>query len=147
MPPLSDYFAWLCLFIFINADRFSQGVSMGVKDGFLKPGQNLMIEGEVTNSCYWIQKGELRITIREHGKTKELRKVGPGELLGEMAFFDNQPRSCTVTALTDCQFLTLHREDFEDLINDQPVWIKKIISTLSDRLRTLTGEVEHKKVA
>ncbi len=108
---------------------------MAKKDGFLKAGQILILEGEESTECFWVQKGQLRATVRENGRTRELRLIGPGELVGEMAFFDQQPRSCTVTAVTDCQFLVLHREDFAEMLDGQPVWIKKIIQTLSDRLR------------
>lgn len=108
---------------------------MSKKDGFLKAGQNLLLEGEETTDCYWLQVGKMRATVRENGKTRELRVIGPGELIGEMAFFDQKPRSCTITAITDCQFLVLHREDFQEMLDGQPAWIKKIIQTLSERLR------------
>jgi CRP-like cAMP-binding protein len=108
---------------------------MSKKDGFLKAGQILVLEGEESTECFWLQKGTMRATVRDSGKTRELCLIQSGELIGEMAFFDQKPRSCTVTAVTDCQFLVLHREDFAEMFDSQPMWIKKIIQTLSDRLR------------
>ncbi len=120
---------------------------MSKKDGFLKAGQILIYEGEESNECYWIQSGEMRVTVRSGNATQELRIIGPGELVGEMSFVDERPRSTTVTAITDCQFLTLHREDFKEMIDSQPKWIKKIILTLSERLRSNAENKKTKKAS
>lgn len=108
-------------------------------NGFLKAGEVLIEEGAEDNACYWLQKGRLQVTVKdERGKSQVVRVVKAGEIVGELAFFDKEPRSCTVHAVTNCEFLTLHREEFEDLIENQPKWIKKIIESLIYKLRTQT---------
>lgn len=104
-------------------------------NGYLKPGEMLIQEGAADDCCFWLQKGELEVFTHMNGEKKVIRQINEGELVGEMAFFDQQPRSCSVRAVTECQYMVLHREEFIDLVEDQPKWIKKMIDTLISRIR------------
>ncbi len=105
-------------------------------NGYLKAGETLIVEGAEDNACYWIQKGRLQVTTKDSsGKVKVVNTLKAGDIVGEMAFFDNKPRSCTVHAITNCEYMTLHREEFEELIANQPKWVGKIISSLIDKVR------------
>lgn len=105
------------------------------ESGFLKPGEILIHEGETDDYCYWITKGELVVSTEINGIRTILGNLGTGDLVGEMSFIDDSPRSCTVTASTECQFMKLHRKDFEEMVEAQPKWVKKIIRSLSERLK------------
>lgn len=105
-------------------------------NGFLKAGDTLITEGSLDNACYWIQKGRLQVTVKDSsGKAQIVNSVKAGDIVGEMAFFDSAPRSCTVHAVTDCEYITLHREEFQELMDAQPKWINKIIQSLIQKLR------------
>ena len=105
-------------------------------NGHLSPGDFLIKEGQKSNNLYWLQEGELQILKQVEGKKhKILGTIKAGELVGEIAFIDQKPRSASVRALTDCQVITLHYDDFKDMIEEQPKWVKKIINTLCNRIR------------
>jgi CRP/FNR family cyclic AMP-dependent transcriptional regulator len=61
-------------------------------------------------------------------------KAEDGVYFGEMALLENETRSATVTALTDCSLLELHREDFLDLIWHNPVMGIKLLLRLAQVL-------------
>ena len=105
-------------------------------NGHLKAGDFLIKEGDKSSDLYWLQEGELQVLkLIEGKKHKILRTIKAGELVGELAFLDQKPRSASVRAVKDCQILTLHHDDFKDMLGAQPEWIKKIIATLCDKIR------------
>jgi CRP-like cAMP-binding protein len=72
-----------------------------------------------------MQEGEVEITKRlgivlDEAVPREriiIRlKAEEGVCFGEMALLENEPRSATVTAVTECQLLEIGREDFMALI-------------------------------
>jgi CRP-like cAMP-binding protein len=70
--------------------------------------------------------------------TRGNRKVGTlsaGQVFGEMALLDNQPRSATVTALEPTQMLVVHGPAFRKLLHKVPGMTEAVLATLCQRLR------------
>ena len=61
----------------------------------------------------------------------------PGDFFGEMSLLDGEPRSATVTAVTDLRLLVVDRSHFWRLLNDTPDLLRRILVTLSRRVRRL----------
>jgi CRP-like cAMP-binding protein len=54
--------------------------------------------GEVGDQFYLVMEGEVRLS-RQEGKTEiEVGRISPGGLVGEMSFFDRQPRTVRLRA-------------------------------------------------
>ncbi|MCO5143941.1 MAG: cyclic nucleotide-binding domain-containing protein [Oligoflexia bacterium] len=107
----------------------------------LKKGDPLMKEGETSNSMYWVQSGTLRLFKKKGTGFIELGVVHSGEVVGEMSFLDNQPRSASVEALQPCDIIEIPRGKFDEFINAQPSWMKSLVHTLVKRLRTTNNRV------
>ncbi len=107
----------------------------------LKKGDPLMKEGDMSNSMYWVQSGTLRLFKKKGQGFIELGVVHSGEVVGEMSFLDNQPRSASVEALQPCDIVEIPRGKFDEFINAQPTWMKSLIQTLVKRLRTTNNRV------
>lgn len=107
----------------------------------LKKGEALMKEGDTSNSMYWVQGGTLRLFKKKGTGFIELGVVHSGEVVGEMSFLDNQPRSASVEALQPCDIVEIPRGKFEEFINAQPSWMKSLIQTLVKRLRTTNNRL------
>lgn len=54
--------------------------------------------GDVGDALYFVVKGEIALTFDDHGEEREIVRAGSGEMLGEMSFFDKQPRSVRLVA-------------------------------------------------
>ena len=51
-----------------------------------------------------------------------LETVGPGDILGEMALVDDEPRSAMVIARTDCLLTRISRQHFLTLVQRTPAF-------------------------
>lgn len=108
----------------------------------LEKGDTLLHEGENSHSMYWLQKGQLSVH-KKHGNSEILLgHVYSGEIVGEMSFLDDEPRSATVRALTDCELLEIHNEKYEKIFLTQPKWLQVLIRTLLDRLRRANARIK-----
>jgi CRP-like cAMP-binding protein len=61
----------------------------------------------------------------------------PGDFFGEMSLLDGEPRSATVTAITDLRMLVVDRTHFWRLLNETPDLVRRILVILSGRIRRL----------
>jgi CRP/FNR family cyclic AMP-dependent transcriptional regulator len=107
----------------------------------LKKDEVLLHEGEQSSNMYWVSSGKLVVTRQRGAGAVTLGHIGPGELVGEMSFLDGEPRSATVTAVTDCELVEVPRLVFEDVIRKQPVWFQGLLRILTDRLRKINQRI------
>jgi CRP-like cAMP-binding protein len=61
----------------------------------------------------------------------------PGDFFGEMSLLDGEPRSATVTAVTDLRLLVVDRLSFWRLLSEAPDLVRRILTVLSRRVRRL----------
>lgn len=65
----------------------------------LKAGDYLVRQGEVSDDLYFIETGQVTAQLEtSDGKTLRLRTMGPGTIVGEVAFYLGVPRSASVVA-------------------------------------------------
>jgi CRP-like cAMP-binding protein len=67
----------------------------------------LVTEGEYSRKMFVIKKGRARVFKTYLGQKVTLSILGAGEVFGELSFFDAEPRSASVEALTELTALTL----------------------------------------
>ncbi|BAT55662.1 Cyclic nucleotide-binding domainprotein [Nostoc sp. NIES-3756] len=94
-------------------------------------------QGEEGRSLYIIVSGRVRVHIGD----KQLAEVDQGKYFGEMAVFDTQPRSASVTTMEPCEFLELTQEQLYDAIEETPEIAVNIIRELSRLIRHLNDNV------
>lgn len=106
----------------------------------LKKGDILIRENEESRNLYWVQSGELTVLkkVADRSLKMNINTLKKGDLVGELSFIDQRPRSATVQALTDCELIKLDYDEFQKLLQQQPKWIIKIMNTMSDKLRKLS---------
>lgn len=111
----------------------------------LKKGEVLINEGDSSNTIFILRSGELAIYKydKESKSHNNIGHVQPGELVGEMSFLDNLPRSATVKASTDCVVSLLNRADFDKLFLAQDPLFQTLIKTLSERLRKTNRQIHY----
>jgi CRP/FNR family cyclic AMP-dependent transcriptional regulator len=61
-------------------------------------------------------------------------KAEDGVYFGEMTLLENEVRSATVTALSDCLLLELHQKNFLEMIHRRPALGVKLLLRLSQVL-------------
>jgi CRP-like cAMP-binding protein len=65
----------------------------------------------------------------------EIARVYANEVLGELSFFDRQPRSASAVALTEVEVMELKFEGLDKLWNQIPEYMKTIMASVAERLR------------
>lgn len=113
------------------------------KHTVLKRGATLFAKDNPGNSLYVVISGTVKISISSlDGRNAILNFVGPGELVGEMALLDGQPRSADATANTNCEIFVIDRRDFLPFVRSQPTLAMKFVELLCARLRQTSDQVE-----
>ena len=96
----------------------------------------VFFENEEGDTLFMILEGRIKVTILgDDGREIILTMLGPGDLFGEMALLDNEPRSATAIAVEETELLSLHRIDFQTVIVENPEVSAALIKVLSARLR------------
>jgi len=82
--------------------------------GVFEPHSNIVIEGELSGGLYLILEGLVGIfkSNKLSGDAYDVGQLREGSFFGEMSLVDENPRSATVRALTDCKLFFLSKETF-----------------------------------
>lgn len=108
---------------------------MAGQNFILKRGDVLFREGDSSIGMYIVRKGSIQVFLERGGKTTKLATVGAGSMLGEMALFDNKPRSASAVAFEDTEVTLINNQDFAKILKQIPKWFVSLMTTLSTRLR------------
>jgi len=106
-------------------------------------GGKVFREGASADCIAFVTCGEVEVKKQTEFQGKEivLACMTKGTLVGELALFDDQPRSATVEATMDTELLVLRRKSLDAFIEDHPALgikvLKGISRVLSLRLRQL----------
>ncbi len=97
--------------------------------------ETIFEEGTIGEDFFLINSGEVSVRAGQAGALREVARLKEGDFFGEMALFDDEPRSATCVAATPCTLLVLDRSHFYSLIEQLPQLGVAICRTLSQRLR------------
>lgn len=102
----------------------------------LKKNQELFEEGDTPDAMYVIQKGRLAITKKKGNTFITLAELKPGDLLGEMTFFDKSPRSAGARSTMDgTEVIELPFTALDKQWSALPTWVKSIVKAINGHLR------------
>jgi len=117
-------------------DRALLDLTGNLQRRVLHSGDVIFHQGDSGAACYLIQEGRVRIfVLDEDGHELSVRVIGPGEIIGEMALFDDSPRSASAVAMTETRFLILQQRVLQQCIHEHPHFAISLLQTLSRRLR------------
>ncbi len=108
----------------------------------VKKGEYLFREGEPSLAMYVIKSGKLGILKSKGNSEITLAELGPGDMLGEMAFFDQKPRSASARALADTAVIELPFKALNAQFKNFPEWSKAIMRTVNNHLRNANQKIK-----
>lgn len=101
-----------------------------------KAGEIIMKQGDIGTCAYIIEKGRVEITVeKSDGRVQSVGTRGEGTMIGEMALIDKAPRTATVTAIEDCEFLIISDKDFEKRLDNADPILKMTTHVILTRYR------------
>jgi CRP-like cAMP-binding protein len=94
-------------------------------------GSVIFKEGETRKSMYVVKTGEVDLLVC--GELVET--VAEDGFFGEMALIDQEPRSATAVAKTDCSLIAINEKQFLFMVQETPFFAIMVMRTLAGRLR------------
>ncbi len=102
-----------------------------MKQVHVAAGDTIIRKGELGDSMFVILSGEVEIYDEE----TLLAEMGRGDIFGELALLDAEPRSATVIAQTAATLFRIDQEDFYDLMEERGEVLRNVMRVLCQRIR------------
>ena len=97
-----------------------------------KAGEVIFRQGDSGSVFFVIKAGS--VAVQSGNRT--LQVLGEGEIFGEMALVDSQPRSASVLAETDCVVVPIGEKQFLFMTSEAPYFALSVMKVLVQRLRS-----------
>ncbi len=98
-------------------------------------GTRIYSEGEKADVAYVIVSGQVEITTAQQQGSVTLNLLTQGQLFGEMALFENAPRSATATAVEDTVLTVVSQDQFKERLNNAEPMLRMLIRVFMARYR------------
>ncbi len=121
-------------------DKAKNGFSP-LKETHFAANSTIFDEGEKGDSAYIIRSGKVEILKGiKSSNPVSLAELGKGDVLGEMALFDDRPRMASAIALTDVELIKMSGEEFRARLSTMDPAIKSMVLTMVARVRSMADE-------
>ena len=133
------------LFKDLEAEEFAKLMSAFTMENHPRESQ-ILIEGYSVLKLYLLQEGEVKVFRQIGSKDILIATFGPPHIFGEIGVIDGGPASATVETVTPVTLLSIDRDSFLTILDDNPligsvVW-RNISFELSSRLRRTTNDLQ-----
>jgi hypothetical protein len=129
------------LFSTLTLDQLASIDRLMVTRHYVK-GETVFRQGDVGAELYVIVEGEIRVHLDRGGREVTLVRHGPGNVIGEMSVFDDEPRSASAQAMADSTVRVLRRDRLHAIVHEHPEVLLEFIKNLSRRLRDMDAKLE-----
>jgi len=103
----------------------------------------IFAKGDPGTCLFAVSEGIVQVTAPSaDGKNAVLNLIREGEIFGEIALLDGQPRTADAIAYTDCRLFVIERRDLLPLLRSQPDIAIRLMEILCARLRRTSEHVE-----
>jgi signal transduction histidine kinase len=114
----------------------------------LARGDLLAGEGEPGDALFVVISGQLEVVKQSHTTEVPLALLGSGEIVGEMAIFEAQPRMASVRATAPTRVIRIGRDVVLELVGTRPSATLSMLRTVMGRLRSTEAMLrEREKLA
>ncbi len=99
-------------------------------------------EGQLGNEMYIVLSGSVGIFITSAiGTLTKVAQINAGDFFGEMAIFDNLPRSASCIALEETIAVSINKTNLQSFLEMCPEIAKQMLENMSGRIRKLDDEL------
>lgn len=102
----------------------------------VRRGTVLVRQRDPANELYIVLAGRFYVTL--DGRPGVIAEIGPGEPIGELAFFGSGNRTANVVAARDSDVLMLTRGAYAEVMQQAPSILAGILSSVAARLAAVT---------
>lgn len=101
-------------------------------------GDTIFEAGSAANCMYIVVEGEIDIK----GGEEVYDTISKGELFGEMALIDAQPRSASAVARSWCRLASIDEQQFLYMVQETPFFSLHVMRVIAERLRRMNQQAD-----
>lgn len=98
-------------------------------------GEQIFKEGDAGDCAYLIEEGTVEIFVVEQEVQRRVSVIGKGEVFGEVALIDHQPRTATVSAIEETVLVPIPRKLVENLLEKSDPVLRFLLLVILERFR------------
>ncbi len=123
-------------------DAVLEAVASVLRLQAFESGSTIFAQLDTGHDVAFIVEGRVRVTLYSRsGKEVTFRDLAAGEMFGELAALDGEPRSAHVIALNDVILALVSRGDFHHLLRCHPDFAMLVLKKLSHLVRQLSERI------
>jgi NTE family protein len=144
MSGSSSVLAWssaleeFALFRTLSSEQRLKTLNAMVRQDLVR-GQMLVAQGGPSDSLFLVLHGAL--AVRKTGYLEPIAELRAGELVGEIGFFADVPRTADVIAIRDTSVLALTRPAYQKLVEEAPAIVEALLAALARRFAKETARI------
>ncbi len=100
-------------------------------------GAQIFAKGDAGNFAYVIETGNVEMTTSRNGRKVVLARFRDGDLLGESALVDDEPRAATAVAVEETQVVVLDKRMLREQVANSDETVQLLLRLTLERLRSL----------
>lgn len=100
-------------------------------------GEALFREGEEGRMLYVLTTGSAEVIVNN----RVVETLQHGSIVGEIGIVLPGPRSATVVATSDCEFVAVDEKRFQFLVQQTPFFATQVMRVMAERLRNINQMV------
>lgn len=101
----------------------------------LASGEHVFKEGDMGDCAYIIEEGSVQIYVQGEDGERLINVIGKGELLGEVALIDRQPRTASARALQKTVLVIVQRKLMDGLLEQTNPIVRHLLLVVLERFR------------
>lgn len=103
----------------------------------IEAGHALFLEGDEGRMMYVLATGTADVIVNN----RVVETLHHGSIVGEISIVLPGPRSASVVATTDCQFVAVDEKRFQFLVQQTPFFATQVMRVMAERLRNVNQMV------
>lgn len=108
-----------------------------------KKGQIIFFEGDISDKLYVINKGKIKIfKYTREGKEQILYILSEGDFVGDLSLLKKDEFKFNAEALEDANICVLTKDDFDDILKQNPEIAIEILQVVYDRIVKLENLIQ-----
>jgi small-conductance mechanosensitive channel/CRP-like cAMP-binding protein len=136
-----DFLRRLALFESLSEDELDE-VTRDLKHAPFSAGEIVTRQGNPGRFLYVLVRGEVKVSVASEDSTRDVATLKAPSYFGEMSLMTGEPRSATITAVTDAECYRLAKATFERLLQRRPELAERLATSIAERRTRLAEVVE-----
>ena len=103
------------------SDRSKKDLEAAARVEYYEPGTDVVKQGDLPTEVIVIKRGSLRVYVLEpDGLRRDIRTMGPGQILGELGVIGGHRRTASAEALDEVEVWIIERDAFAEVYSSDP---------------------------